>query len=198
MQKNIIIAMILGVIFNGCNSNSSSTGSNTNSDNQNTDSQTIITSSIYEGDFYFDLLNGVETDSNSLWQISFQNKTINYECTQEDVETEFLCTEIGQTLQFSMPSVVLGDVHAAAMYDLDYDSLDSYPDTFITQDSPMFDHLSVEYGGENVIIMYDMSTHQVSLSESILLIYSLTNNSVFKIKFNEYSQGIISFDFQQI
>ena len=175
----------LGIIFNGCNSNSSSTGSNTNSDNENTDSQTIITSSIYEGDFYFDLLNGVETDSNSLWQISFQNKTINYECTQEDVETEFLCTEIGQTLQFSMPSVVLGDVHAAAMYDLDYDNLDSYPDTFITQDSPMFDHLSVEYGGENVIIMYDMSTHQVSLSESILLIYSLTNHSVFKIKFNE-------------
>ena len=194
MQKIIIISIILGIIFTGCDS--SSTGSSENSDNQNSNNQTIITSSIYEGNYYFDLINGVETDSASIWQISFQNKTINYECTQEDVETELLCSEVGQTLQFSMPSVVLGD-GLAATYNLDYETLDTYPETF-EQDATLFDNLSVEYGGENVIIMYDMSTHQVSLSESVLVTYYMGNHTVYKLKFNEYSSGIISFDFQQL
>ena len=79
MQKIIIISMILGIIFTGCDSNSSSTGSNENPENQNSNNQTIITSSIYEGNYYFDLINGVETDSASIWQISFQNKTINWQ-----------------------------------------------------------------------------------------------------------------------
>ena len=192
MKTKLLISTIIYIFFIGCDSNSSSTGNN----NSNPENQTIITSSIYEGNYYFDLLNGIETDSSSIWQISFQNKTINYLCTEEDVETESLCTEVGQTLEFSMPSVVLGDV-LASVYDLNYDEIGNYPNTFM-QDAPSFDNLSIEYSGENVIIMYDMSTHQVSLSESVLIIYYMGNHTVYKLKFNEYSSGIISFDFQQL
>ncbi len=47
MQKKIIISMILVIIFTGCNSSISSTGPNSNPNSQN-----IITSNIYEGNYY--------------------------------------------------------------------------------------------------------------------------------------------------
>ena len=189
MKKKLLIFSIINIFVIGCNTDNSSTG-------HSPESQTIITSNIYQGNYYFDLLNGTETDSSSIWQISFQNQLVQYECTQQDVETESLCDEAGQALEFYMPSLVLGDVFAS-VYDLNYNELENYPNGFM-QDAPSFDNLSIEYGGENVIIMYNMSTHQVSLSESILIVYYMGSHTVYKIKFNEYSSGIISFDFQQL
>ena len=193
MKNNLLISTIICIFFISCDSNSSSTGNNIAS----SENQTIITSSIYEGNYYFDLINNISTDSSSIWQISFQNKSISYECTQEDVDTESLCSNVGQELNFLMPSLVLGDVLASVYDDLEYNQLENYPDSFM-QDASSFDNLSIEYGGDNVIIMYNMSNHQVSLSESVLLVYNMVNHSIFKLKFNEYSSGIISFDFQQL
>ena len=190
-MNKIQIYLFILIIYLGCTSSNSSTSSDDSELNLNT----ITTSNIYENNFYFDIINGIETDSNSIWQISFQKKTINYECTQDDVETELLCSEVGQTLQFFMPSAVLGDV-LAAVYDLDYDNLDTYPDTF-NEDAQLFDNSSIEYGGENVIINY-LGNNQFNLSELVLIIYYMGNHKVYKIKFNEYSSGIINFDFQQL
>ena len=161
----------------------------------NSNCQTIITSNIYNGNYYYDLVNRIETDSSSTWQISFQNKLVEYECTQEDVDTQSLCNNVGQVLEFSMPSLILGDVLAAS-YDLNYNDLYTYPSTFM-QDAPVFDNTSVEYGGENVVIIYNMTTHQISMSESVLIVYYMGNHSVYKIQFNQYDSGYISFDFHQ-
>ena len=85
----------------------------------------------------------------------------------------------------------MGDVFAAA-YDLNYDELESYPDTFM-QDAQIFDNESVEYGGENQII-----NPGSPINDTVLIIYYLANHSVYKIRFNDYDTGIINFDFQEL
>jgi len=197
MKNKLLIFTIICIFFISCDSNNSSTGSN----NSNPENQTIITSEIHQGNYYFDLLNGTPTDSSSNWQLSFQNKPAVYECTEDDVQNEASCDSIGQILTgFVMPSILLGNV-LASVYDLDYDNLDTYPNTFM-QDAPLFDNTSVEYGGLNEMISYccpNTDQHIISLSQSVLIIYSQSPyHKVYKIKLNEYSSGIISFNFQPL
>ena len=75
-----------------------------------------------------------------------------------------------ENVTYSMPSVVLGNVYAAVYSDLDYDEVINYPNTFMS-DATAFDILSVQYGGENEMIHYDITTHNVSVSSSVLIVY---------------------------
>tara|TARA_B100000579_G_C22023785_1_gene485102 strand:- start:138 stop:389 length:252 start_codon:yes stop_codon:yes gene_type:complete len=77
-------------------------------------------------------------------------------------------------------------------YDLNYDELESYPDTFM-QDAQIFDNESVEYGEENQII-----NPGNPINDTVLIIYYLDSHSVYKIRFNDYNTGIINFDFQEL
>ena len=71
MTCKILLTNIFFIwFFMGCSSNTSSVGSN----NLSSDSETVFTSDISIDNFYFSLINGEETDSNSVWQISFQKK----------------------------------------------------------------------------------------------------------------------------
>ncbi len=186
MIQNLIIIFL--IFFINCNPNNSSTVLNS----QNSVNQTIITSNIYESNFYFDVLNGIETDSLSIWQLSFQKKIISYVCTNDDVnQGEGDCNVTGEIISLISPSLILGDVFAAA-YDLNYDELESYPDTFM-QDAQIFNNESVEYGGENQII-----NPGSPINDTVLIIYYLANHSVYKIRFNDYDTGIINFDFQEL
>ena len=110
----------------------------------------------------------------------------------------------GQT--YSMPSLVLntnpGQIMAAVYNNISFDELSSIPSTFSTApySDAISDLTSVQYGGNNEIISYNMQTHNVSINDAneVLLIYSMTTHKTWKIQFVEYNSGIILFNFSEL
>ena len=155
----------------------------------NTNYSIMITDNIIEGSFYIDLATSSETTIDGTWQISFQMLDIDFG---------------GQT--YPMPNLVLntspGTIMAAIYNNISFFEFSSIPTTFSV--SPYADALtdltSVQYGGDNEVIGYNMSTHVVSINNpnEVLLVYSMITHQTWKIQFVEYNDGVVLLNFAEL
>lgn len=142
----------------------------------------VTTGNMTENSYYYDLINGTETEAASSWHLAFQMVDV----------------EMAGTI-YSMPSLILGNVAAAVYADISYNDLTEPPDQETLQ-SDAIDNSTVEYTGEHEVIHYDMSTHTVTINEPerVFVIYAFATHSVYKVQFLEYQSGIVVFQFNEL
>ena len=181
MKKNIQLSCIILMIVS-CNIFEPKS-------NDDVEYSTITTSNILENSFYIDFTTSLETTMDGTWQISFQMIDVDFN---------------GQT--YPMPSLILnsspGTIMAAIYDNISFEELSSIPSTFSTApySDALSDLTSVQYGGNNEIIGYDMTSHVVSINNpnEILLIYSMSTHQTWKIQFIEYNAGLVLFKFNEM
>ena len=80
------------------------------------------------------------------------------------------------------------------------DSINNFEDIFEPPSISMFQNTfyDLAYLGKYAVLSYDMSIHKVLTSELVYFIYDLETKQVFKIFFNEYSSGVVSFKYADL
>ena len=53
-------------------------------------------------------------------------------------------------------------------------------------------------GGANAVLTYNMVTHQVGVSNDTYIIYDTITHRVYKVKFDDYSGGVVIFRFMEL
>ncbi len=86
----------------------------------------VTTGNMTENSYYYDLVDGTETEAASSWHLAFQM-----------IDVEMAGTS------YSMPSLILGNVAAAVYTDISYSDLTEAPDQETLQ-SDAIDNSSVE------------------------------------------------------
>ena len=192
MNKSKIIGIILLIIMGtACEDDSVSTGG-VCSVSITTDEANLVTArtcNVIDESFYLDLTTKSEVSSNGNWHISFQMIDVPY-----------------GNATYPMPSLVLNSNTgiAAAMYEnITFDDMSSVPTTFSSPpySDALADFSTVQYGGDNEVIGYDVETHITDINnpDAVLLIYDPSYNHItWKIQFSEYDSGIILFKFVQL
>ena len=179
MKHLILATSILGLMLVGCENNDS----NNDSNNDETGAE-VITHDIDETNapgFYFNLSSGSEIDSSSVWHFSFQ----------------MISVSLGQST-YMMPSLIIGEAYAAEYSDTTFNEIASSPSTFM---SDYFqDSTTVQYGGTNEVLQYDMQNHTVSVKnpERVFVFYESVNHKTYKIQFVEYVGGVIAFKYSSL
>ena len=94
-----------------------------------------------------------------------------------------------------MPSLVLGGVLVAEYTNMTFEDMESVPDTFM--EDYFQDPTTVQYGGSNEVLSYDMQIHRVSVKnpDRVFVIYESVGHTTYKVQFVEYVSGVISFSF---
>ena len=139
----------------------------------------VVTSDIMETNFYYNLATKSEVQSDEVWHISAQSKQVDFG---------------GQS--YGMPNIVLGNVYAQ-LSDSTFSEITVPP----AQNSSWFqDNSIVEYGEENEIINYNMTTHTVSIvnADQTFIVYEYIGHTSYKVQFLDYTSGIVSFQFTQL
>jgi|TARA_B100000315_G_scaffold191566_1_gene181807 hypothetical protein len=147
-------------------------------DNNKDDSLDVIsvtTSDVNEGSYYYNLVTTSEAADTATWHLSFQN------------------IDVGGG--YYMPSIILSDSVMVAVYNtISFDEISVIPEDVEWSTEVGI----VSYGGDNEVISYDMETHVISVSDENYMIYDTTTHKVFKLHFDEYSSGILLFNFAEL
>ena len=134
---------------------------------------TVTTGNVNDGSFYYNLTIAAE-DTNT-WHVSLQN--------------------IDAGGGYYMPSIVLNNsVMVTIDNSVTFDELEEIP----SNDQWSTDISIVAYGGDNEVLNYDQTNHTISVSNDNILIYIPTTHQVFKLHFDEYSDGILLFQFDEM
>lgn len=139
----------------------------------------IVTSNVMVSNFYYNLVTKSEVQSDEIWHISAQLKQVDF----------------GEQ-SYGMPCIVLGNVYAQ-LSDSSFSEIIVPP----AQNSSWFqDNTTIEYGGENEIINYNMTTHIASIyaAERTFIVYEYIGHSSYKVQFLDYTSGIVSFQFSPL
>ena len=176
MKKLTPIITLFGLILFGCEQDSSD-----NNNGNDTEKIEVVTHDIDAANadgFYYDLVNAVETDSSEFWHLSFQMLPV-----------------VSGNATYMMPSLVLGEVLIAEYTNIDFDNVESVPETFMGD--YFQDSTAVQYGGSNEVLSYDMQIHRVSVKDPdrVFVIYESIGHTAYKVQFREYVSGVISFSF---
>ena len=139
----------------------------------------VVTSNVMVSNFYYNLITKSEVQSDEIWHISAQKKQVDFG---------------GQS--YGMPCIVLGNVYAQ-LSDSTFSEIIVPP----AQNSSWFqDNTIIEYGGENEIISYNMTTHTASIinADHTFIVYEYIGHTSFKVQFLDYTSGIVSFQFSPL
>jgi hypothetical protein len=139
----------------------------------------VVTSNVIVSNFYYNLITKSEVQSDEIWHISAQKKQVDFG---------------GQS--YGMPCIVLGNVYAQ-LSDSTFSEIIVPP----AQNSSWFqDNTIIEYGGENEIISYNMTTHTASIinADHTFIVYEYIGHSSYKVQFLDYTSGIVSFQFSPL
>ena len=176
MKKLTPFITLFGLILFGCERDSSD-----NNNGNDTEKIEVVTHDIDATNadgFYYDLVNAVETDSSESWHLSFQMLPV-----------------VSGNATYMMPSLVLGEVLAAEYTNMTFEDMESVPDSFM--EDYFQDPTTVQYGGSNEVLSYDMQIHRVSVKnpDRVFVIYESAGHTTYKVQFVEYVSGVISFSF---
>ena len=139
----------------------------------------VVTSNVMVSNFYYNLITKSEVQSDEIWHISAQKKQVDFG---------------GQS--YGMPCIVLGNVYAQ-LSDSTFSEIIVPP----AQNSSWFqDNTIIEYGGENEIISYNMTTHTASIinADHTFIVYEYIEHTSYKVQFLDYTSGIVSFQFSPL
>ena len=139
----------------------------------------VVTSNVMVSNFYYNLITKSEVQSDEIWHISAQKKQVDFG---------------GQS--YGMPCIVLGNVYAQ-LSDSTFSEIIVPP----AQNSSWFqDNTIIEYGGENEIISYNMTTHTASIinADHTFIVYEYIGHTSYKVQFLDYTSGIVSFQFSPL
>ena len=176
MKKLTPFISLFGLILFSCEQDNSE-----NNNENDTEITEVVTHDIDAANadgFYYDLVNAVETDSSASWHLSFQMLPVN-----------------SGNATYMMPSLVLGGVLVAEYTDVTFSDMESVPSTFM--EDYFQDPTTVQYGGSNEVLSYDMQIHRVSVKnpDRVFVIYETVGHTTYKVQFVEYVSGVISFSF---
>ena len=135
--------------------------------------QEVTTTNVNDGAFYYNLEE--KKQNQSAYHIAYQN------------------VDAGQG--FSMPSFSLSNsVMLAIDSASDFESIEVAParDQFAPESG------RIQYGGANAVLTYNMVTHQVGVSNDTYIIYDTITHRVYKVKFDDYSGGVVIFRFMEL
>ena len=173
-MNNLKFFSFLSVLFIiGCEETNDTNG------NIISNSTEVVTSDIMETNFYYNLATKSEVQSDEVWHISAQSKQVDFG---------------GQS--YGMPNIVLGNVYAQ-LSDSTFSEITVPP----AQNSSWFqDNSIVEYGEENEIINYNMTTHTASIvnADHTFIVYEYIGHTSYKVQFLDYTSGIVSFQFTEL
>ena len=176
MKKLKPLLILSGFILFGCEQDSSE--NNNGNDLEKTEVVTHDIDATNANGFYYDLVNTTETDSSGSWHLSFQMLSV-----------------VSGNATYMMPSLVLGGVFVAEYADVTFDDMESVPETFM--EDYFQDPTTVQYGGSNEVLSYDMQIHRVSVKnpDRVFVIYESIGHTTYKVQFVEYVSGVVSFSF---
>ncbi|MGY8781816.1 MAG: hypothetical protein ACKVHA_00270 [Fidelibacterota bacterium] len=173
MKKVLLIFVLPLFFFVGCEDEQLT------NENEVANTIEIVTNDIMDSNFYYNFVTQSIVDSTSIWHFSAKSKQVEF---------------AGQL--FGMPSIFFGDVYAQ-LSDSTYSEVTIPPG----QTSPWYqDNSVVEYGGEDEIISYNMTTHVASIEKptDVFIIYEYIGHTTYKVQFLDYTAGILSFQFFQL
>ena len=176
MKNLTLFITLLGLIIFGCEQESSE-----NNSGNDTEKIEVITHDIDATNadgFYYDLVNETDIDSSESWHLSFQMLPV-----------------VSGNTTYMMPSLVLGEVLVAEYTNTVFDNMESVPETFM--EDYFQNPTAVQYGGSNEVLSYDMQIHRVSVKDPdrVFVIYEPIGHTTYKVQFEEYVSGVISFSF---
>lgn len=133
----------------------------------------VITSDINNGSYYYNFT--LASEDTSSWHISVQNIPVG---------------------NYSMPSVILDSTKVMVAVD----SENAFSDISAGPSSSTYSTNTgmVGYGGPNEILNYSFNTHTVTTSTSTYFVYVLATHKVYKIYFEEYSDGVVKFNYAEL
>ena len=56
----------------------------------------------------------------------------------------------------------------------------------------------MQYGGANAALTYNMTSHQVGVSNDTYIIYDTVTHMVYKVRFDDYSGGVVVFRYAKL
>ena len=176
MKTLMPFIVLFGLILFGCEQDTPE-----NNNGNDTEKIEVVTHDIDATNadgFYYNLATAAETDSSESWHLSFQMLPV-----------------VSGNAIYMMPSLVLGGVLAAEYTNMTFEDMESVPDTFM--EDYFQDATTVQYGGSNEVLSYDMQIHRVSVKnpDRVFVIYESVGHTAYKVQFVEYVSGVISFSF---
>ena len=153
-------------------------GGCSNDDESNSNAKDLIiftTTNMNIADVFIDLQSGEEVTAESDWHLSIQKDTDNY----------------------NMPSIIFSNVQVAIYNDLLFEEIDELPTNFTNNEIDDMD--SFGYSGVHEILSYDITVHQVSVSNpDYVYILKFQDGVVYKLQFLDYQGGITVFHYESI
>ena len=135
----------------------------------------VITSNVNNEIFYYNFRN--DTIDSTNWQMMYHNLEI-------------------EGSGYSMPNFSFD----SSKVSFAVDSINSFEDIVEPPSISSFEStfFNLAYLGKYAVLSYDMSIHKVLTSELVYYIYDLETNQMFKLLFNEYSSGVVSFQYADL
>lgn len=133
----------------------------------------VITSDVDDGAFYYNFTSAAE--DTSTWHLSAQNVAIG---------------------NYYMPSIILDSTNVMVAVD----TVNAFSDITSGPSASSYSTGTgiVSYGGSQEILNYSFTTHTVSTSTSTYFAYVLATHKVYKIYFEEYSEGVVKFKYAEL
>lgn len=133
----------------------------------------VITSDIDDSAYYYNFTSASE--DTSTWHLSAQNIAVG---------------------SYYMPSIVLDSTTVMVAVD----TVNSFSDITAGPSSSSYSSSTgmVGYGGSQEILNYSFTTHTVSTSASTYFVYVLATHKEYKIFIDEYSSGVIKFQYAEL
>jgi len=135
----------------------------------------VVTSDVNQQSFFYNFHENISDSIN--WQLMFHNLEV-----------------LGGG--YSMPSFSLDSNKVVFAVDSlsEFDDIIEIPSISLYMNSTS----DLSYLGKYAILNYDMSVHKVSTSNYIYFIYDLNSHQIFKLYFNNYSGGVVSFKYADL
>ena len=135
----------------------------------------IVSSDVNEEPYYYNFHENLNDSTD--WQLMYHNQ------------------EIAGT-GYSMPNISLDSTKVMFAVDsvMVFDDIIDSP----SMSSFMNSVSDLNYLGKYEILSYDMTVHKVSTSNLVYFIYDINSHQVFKLFFNDYSAGVISFKYAEL
>ena len=145
-----------------------------NDDNENELAiKEITTSNVSEGAYYFNLGDGVQNSDS--WHLAYDN--------------------LDAGGGFSMPSFSLSNSSMLAVEStMDFEAIEVSP----AQNAFSPENGRMQYGVANAAVTYNMTSHQDGVSSDTYIIYDTVTHKVYKVRFDDYSCGVVVFRFAKL
>jgi|TARA_Y100000031_G_C8232351_1_gene391555 hypothetical protein len=133
----------------------------------------VITNDMDDGAYYYNFTSAAE--DSSTWHLSAQNIVVG---------------------NYYMPSIILDSTKLMVAVD----TVNAFTDITTGPSSSSYSTSTgmVSYGGLNEILNYNFISHTVSTSTSTYFVYIIATHKVYKIFFEEYSDGVIKFNYADL